>query len=385
MTNSANISSLPTELIPSLFGFLSGVEAAKTSRVCKQWNQILQQESIWQRFLKQEFLYWHRQGNEPLKQTYEREYIFNKNIEEGKYKLQCIKGFGEYYDIPTGRMDDIGRFINDTGYTGRYINSLSLTLGEKSIISATNFDNIQLWDLKTQKYTRSLTGHIGGVWSVICTQDGQLISGGSDSDPTIKIWNLETGACIHTFTGHTNGIFALTLTRNGLLISGSFDYTIKVWDLNHKQCIRTLTGHASPILSIGEIQSECLIGESGDLTEIAAELLIAKSTDGVMKIWELTTGNCLHTFTEDDRPKVECDRQGRAFLRFNPDSPRANHGWIFAVPFSEVSYFASYGYMVTSGKHKIVMTDNDKKINVITKSGTIKQLALQEGMILSPM
>ena len=62
---------------------------------------------------------------------------------------------------------------------------------------------------------------------------GDLVSAGSNLDPTIKIWNLKTRELIQTIiTGHTDSIFALNISLDRqMLASASADKTVRIWSI----------------------------------------------------------------------------------------------------------------------------------------------------------
>ena len=65
------------------------------------------------------------------------------------------------------------------------------------------------------------------------------------------------------------------------IITGSSDKTVKVWDLTTGACIHTLTGHTGSIMSVA----------------VADNHIITVSRDKTAKVWNLTTGTCAHTLT----------------------------------------------------------------------------------------
>src|SRR5437762_3119905 len=65
------------------------------------------------------------------------------------------------------------------------------------------------------------------------------------------------------------------------IISGSNDNSIKIWDLETGECIHTLLGHHRSVISV------CLTSDN--------KKIISGSRDKSIKIWDLETGECIHT------------------------------------------------------------------------------------------
>ena len=49
--------------------------------------------------------------------------------------------------------------------------------------------------------------------------DGRLVSGSGDK--TLRIWNSATGKLVHTLTGHTGGIRTVIQLRDGRIVTDS--------------------------------------------------------------------------------------------------------------------------------------------------------------------
>ena len=76
-----------------------------------------------------------------------------------------------------------------------------------------------------------MSGHTGGVNSVVFSKDGQQIISGSD-DHTIRVWNVTTGTMEGVpLTGHTDWVNSVAFSQDGQqIISGSCDGTICLWN-----------------------------------------------------------------------------------------------------------------------------------------------------------
>ncbi|EGN96221.1 hypothetical protein SERLA73DRAFT_94297 [Serpula lacrymans var. lacrymans S7.3] len=106
-----------------------------------------------------------------------------------------------------------------------------LLLGKRSVpvlISGSLDNTIKLWDIETGKATRTLFGHIEGVWA-IAGDNLRLVSGSHDR--TIKVWNREEGRCTATLVGHRGAVTCLGLGEDKI-VSGSDDGDIRIWSFS---------------------------------------------------------------------------------------------------------------------------------------------------------
>jgi F-box/WD-40 domain protein MET30 len=100
---------------------------------------------------------------------------------------------------------------------------------KKPILVSGSLDNtIRLWDIETATVTKTLFGHIEGVWGVACDKL-RLVS--ASHDRTIKVWNRENGKCTATLVGHQAAVSCIALGEDKI-ISGSDDNDVKVWSFS---------------------------------------------------------------------------------------------------------------------------------------------------------
>jgi len=161
------------------------------------------------------------------------------------------------------------------------------------VASASTDYTIKLWNLKTGKEIRTLTGHGNYVSSVSFSPDGKTVASGSQPDgrgvfgvrdSTIKLWNVLTGKEIRILTGHEDGVLSVSFSPDGkTLASGSADQTIKLWNLETGEEIHTLTGHDKVVLSVSF---------SPDGQTVASG-----SADQTIKLWNVLTGKEIRTLT----------------------------------------------------------------------------------------
>jgi WD40 repeat protein len=157
--------------------------------------------------------------------------------------------------------------------------------------SASEDHTIKLWDAATGRCVRTLQGHAQQVWSVKFSLDGKILATASE-DHTVKLWDVETGACLKTLQGHRDWVRAVAFSPDGqFLASGSSDRTIKLWDMTTGQCLKTLEGHTSRVWSVAFSP----LAPTPPAKEGPGGILASGSDDNHVKVWDVTTGQCLQT------------------------------------------------------------------------------------------
>lgn len=150
----------------------------------------------------------------------------------------------------------------------------------------------------------TLQGHQGPVFCVQVHPIFTVVVSGSE-DGSIKIWDHESGDYMRTLKGHTNAVTSLCFTPKGsYLASSSQDLSIKIWEFDTYNCVRTLRGHDHTISSVLFIPAQNVIPTTGDdnvaidVTLAESRQLISASRDQTVKMWDLESGFCDHTFTD---------------------------------------------------------------------------------------
>ncbi|CAI5756882.1 unnamed protein product [Candida verbasci] len=165
-------------------------------------------------------------------------------------------------------------------------------------------EEILIWDIKTgellQKFKDGLNpGESNASTSIPPSpitylthhQQTNLISAGY-MDGTVKIWDLASQSVLITFQGHKSSITQLKFDRNGTrLISGSNDSTIIMWDLIGEEGLFKLKGHKGPIHGLQFLSQQ----EKKDGSDDLDDYLISCSKDGLIKLWELKSQQCIET------------------------------------------------------------------------------------------
>jgi WD40 repeat protein len=198
------------------------------------------------------------------------------------------------------------------------VESLLISPNGQTLVSCSNDNTINLWNLSNSKFTRSFVGHSSSVLSIAVTPDskvlisgaldgirmwdllqqrplatlvrfdnvhtvaispdGQILASG-DHKGVIKLWDLTTGKLIRTFVAHTDTVTALAFTSNGQIVSASRDRNLKLWNIS-TELVRTFTGHNNAVNAIAIHPDGVTVASAG--------------RDGI-KLWDLTTGELRNT------------------------------------------------------------------------------------------
>ncbi|KAL2810819.1 WD40-repeat-containing domain protein [Aspergillus granulosus] len=150
---------------------------------------------------------------------------------------------------------------------------------------------IKVWDTSTGKLIHTFEGHLAGVSTISWSPDGATIASGSD-DKTIRLWNVLTGKAHPTpFLGHHNYVYSIAFSPKGnMLASGSYDEAVFLWDVRSARVMKSLPAHSDPVSGIDVVWDGTLIASC--------------ATDGLIRIWDTATGQCLRTLVHEDNPPV---------------------------------------------------------------------------------
>ncbi|KAL9112465.1 MAG: hypothetical protein Q9227_003307 [Pyrenula ochraceoflavens] len=94
----------------------------------------------------------------------------------------------------------------------------------------------------------------------------QALFASASQDRTIKVWSLEDGSVAGILRSHKRGVWSVkfapkdapplkisgggTASSRGLVASGSGDRTVKIWSLSTYQCLLTFEGHSNSVLKV---------------------------------------------------------------------------------------------------------------------------------------
>ncbi|MEH1948207.1 MAG: NB-ARC domain-containing protein [Nostoc sp.] len=204
---------------------------------------------------------------------------------------KCLQTLYEDSDSPTG----------DSNASRIWL--IAVNPDGQSLLSISENQTMKLWDVRTGQCLRTVDGYINWILSVAFSPDGQMLAS-SSQDQRVRLWDVKTGQYLQTLQGHTNLVSSVTFAfkdldgytaeksitssediekqrKSQILASSSDDTTIKLWDVSTGECLQTFWGHDSWVHSVSFSPN--------------AQILASGSRDKTAKLWDWHTGECLHT------------------------------------------------------------------------------------------
>jgi len=148
---------------------------------------------------------------------------------------------------------------------------------------------VKVFETRTGKQARSFEGHTHQVLGVSWKGDGSLLAS-AGADNQIKVWNFETGEQQKSIATHGKQVTSVQFLGTGEnIVSASGDKTVRLHQAVNGENYRTLAGATDYLYSAAATADESLIAAGGE--------------DGVLRLWDGTTGKSLATFGPPQLPK----------------------------------------------------------------------------------
>jgi WD40 repeat protein len=149
------------------------------------------------------------------------------------------------------------------------------------IVATCSIEGIKLWSVWRLQHLRSITEYATHLRRVVFSPDGNWIVG-ADLNCQIHCWEVATGQRIHTLTGHPSQISEVNFSESGEIISCCLEQ-IRLWHPETGTCLRTI------VLN----QEGSRVADYRPPTLTQPELLATGSDNGVIKLWNISTGECM--------------------------------------------------------------------------------------------
>ncbi|SCV00086.1 LAME_0G07426g1_1 [Lachancea meyersii CBS 8951] len=129
---------------------------------------------------------------------------------------------------------------------------------------------IKIWDLLSRSVLINFNGHKSAITMLRFDSTGtRLISGAKDSD--VIVWDLVAEVGLYKLRSHKDSVTGIWCYGEEWLISTSKDGLIKIWDLKTQQCVETHMAHVGECWSLG----------------VHGDLVVTAGADNQLKLWKL--------------------------------------------------------------------------------------------------
>jgi WD40 repeat protein/serine/threonine protein kinase len=181
---------------------------------------------------------------------------------------------------------------------------------------ATSVDNRDLrqWDVTSGRCLRVFRLNVTSTDVAFADHQQMLLI-----EPTLTLREVATGKVIRTFadTGWSDSACVsndkkIVISAGGT--SNDNDGIVKIWDFATGQCLRTLTGHSGRVNCV-HVSSDGRYAASG-------------SNDKTVRLWEVQSGRCVHTFSHSTSVKA---------VHFSADGTRLLSGILFGLQLWDVA------------------------------------------------
>lgn len=189
---------------------------------------------------------------------------------------------------------------------------------------------IRIWNLKNMQLLHQLNSGNTPITALAIEPSGNVFASGSQGG-TLKFWQLSTGKLLHTIPAtHRNAIQSLAIHPDGQqLAAGGTDGIVRLWDLQSYDLLTAFDPGKTPVSAIAfSADGKYLVGGSqggtlriwrladGEIVHVLAGVhqgsivglampttgqeFISSSSDGIIKRWDLLTGELLEPFDREN-------------------------------------------------------------------------------------
>ena len=218
-TTTAQIPCLPDEMWLQIFTNLTAPETLAARLVCRNWHQLMEDDSLWRFFLGRDF---QPSKTDKPKELYQQNCLTNPNLISGVYSTRMF---------PIGQSMLCRHACTKDG----------------KFIRPTDGGSIQIWDLKNGTLLNTFKNQYDeGVVSLIVTEEGKVIAGYANGK--IHLLDLQTGQLEQSFScpnlsggRHISHAVARHLISENekTLISVDDHCNVTVWDLETGKSVQT--------------------------------------------------------------------------------------------------------------------------------------------------
>lgn len=173
----------------------------------------------------------------------------------------------QFWDVKTQKL------VRKFPQQNQQVSAVTFSPIANRMASAVDNTKVQILDSSTQKTLRELTGMAEPIYSLTYSADGLRVAAGSEQGG-VFVWNEATGDTVVKIAGVGKTVLSIAFSPDGsMLATGETEGTIKLWQLPTGKLIREYTGHINDIVEVR------FTADSKQIASAAA--------DGTVRFWEV--------------------------------------------------------------------------------------------------
>jgi WD40 repeat protein len=158
-----------------------------------------------------------------------------------------------------------------------------------TMVSGSRDQTIRIWKISTGETLKTINVNVRvNVVRVFSVEYKQIVCGLESSSSNLQIYNYTTGDLIRVLNGHTNNVNSIEMLSGQFMASGGDDQRVIIWDISLYIIKFTLVGHSSSVNCIKRLSSNLIA--SGD------------KIHGLIIVWDWSTGEQLFKLSDHTGP-----------------------------------------------------------------------------------
>ena len=211
---------------------------------------------------------------------------------DGKKVLSAhrIPGKGYYEDGLIKLWDAVsGVELHTFKGHSREVNSVDFSPNGLTAVSASTDGTIRLWDIKTGlevNIVKKVHAKYHIAYAVSFTPNGERVLAGTTEEPSLKLLDINSGKEIQTYETNWN-IKDISISGDGKIALTISSYELPtIWNIETGKLIKKFSRQKGILAYLFSTTGSW---RSGSLSP-DAEKIVAGSTDGVIRFWEVKSG-----------------------------------------------------------------------------------------------